>query len=116
MNYFIKHWQGKLTLTVSFFVNMVLLSVLFASVINAFIANKLFGYYILLYPIAFLIGIWGVVGSWESANYNIENYDKVSNLTRPLSRIVQFFCLAWVISLLMSLETYFIVLEKYFTK
>ncbi len=84
VNYIRKHWRGELSLTISFWINLVLLNfvkVLFEKLLsyNEIIENPVIAArvaiiyavfcYIIVYP-------WQIVGLWRSCNHHIEKSGK----------------------------------------
>ena len=101
MNYIKKHWRGELTITLSLWVNTILLGA-----ILAFAETFLVNFYIVSNPqvsakifiISFTLRLlvvytWQIVGVWRSCNIYSMDVRKV-----PLGRIVQFILVLGVIT------------------
>jgi len=74
-NYFVRHWRGDLSLTISYWINVALLSAIFTSLVTAVVqpamhqqlsinAVRLAAILLLLYV---LLYVWQFVGCWRSA-------------------------------------------------
>jgi hypothetical protein len=119
MNYIYKHWQGKLSLAVSFWINFILLNVLINSVRKYF-----FSYYIIENPIIiirefiifsaftfFILWPWQFTGVWRSCNNHIKKGG-----SRIWARLGQAFIILVLILALSNLPGYKDLLRFSFEK
>jgi len=86
-SYFIKHWQGKLSLGVSYWINYVLLSIIFTTLVaityeilnfdftNNPIFPSVFIVFIWLFVLVFLTP-WILIGLWRSAENHIKRNNR----------------------------------------
>ncbi len=80
-SYFIKHWRGQLSLSVSYWVNNVLLNLFFLLITTIaidyidFTTGTIFApvSIIFVWILAFLLTVWSLVGLWRSADKNMEH-------------------------------------------
>jgi len=83
-SYFRKHWEGKLSLGISYWVNNVLFSILLGILIVLLAENIDFTNNHVLPSIAvislwifiFIFTLWVLIGLWRSANNHIKKYNK----------------------------------------
>lgn len=86
MNYLRKHWEGKLPLSVSFWVNLVLVNVIILVFTEWFATTDLIENPVLYARVfltlivfnLFILYVWQIVGVWRSA----DNYAKEKNSTK----------------------------------
>jgi len=82
LSYFTKHWQGKLSLATSYWINNVLLNIIFVVVIAAMLntvdltTGTVWGpvAIIVMWILSFFLTIWSLVGLWRSAGNHIKKY------------------------------------------
>lgn len=78
VNYFRKHWRGELSLAISFWVNVVLVNIIFMSLLTWFaegspISHPVISARVTIIIVFFCLSIyaWQIVGLWRSCNRNI---------------------------------------------
>lgn len=83
-SYFLKHWQGRLSLAVSYWVNNILLNIILLGLITIishavnFTNNPVFPsiFMILIWLFVFVSTPWVLIGLWRSAENHIKIYNK----------------------------------------
>ena len=84
-SYFIKHWRGKLSLGISYWINNVLLNLFFLIITTYaldyidFTTGTIIAPMVMIciWILAFLLTVWSLVGLWRSTNDNISSWSAV---------------------------------------
>lgn len=114
INYISRHFNGELTMTKSFFVNLCLIGfLLFGVVLQALSKAKNIELLVIFYPIYFCVIFWGIVGSWRAGTNATILYATTSTAVIYLVSAMKLILAIWFLSLIGSILDYQKILELY---